>query len=65
MSEASRAAADTDRELFIIQCRVLNLGTDTRLSAVQLRRALMDLRLEIIARRYQLKEQTDAVHADS
>lgn len=36
-------------ELFRIQCRVLDLGTDTSMSGPELRRKLMDLRQEIIA----------------
>jgi len=57
MSEATRTAANADRELFIIQCQILDLGTDHRLTAAQLRGRLMQLREEIIARRNQLTEQ--------
>lgn len=48
---------DVDQELFLIQCRVLALGTDTRLTAKQLRDQLMVLRDEIIKRRTKLRKQ--------
>ena len=51
---------DTDLELFRIQCRVLALGTETRLTAKQLRDELMQLREEIILRRAHLKKGQEA-----
>jgi hypothetical protein len=51
---------DTDLELFRIQCRILALGTDTRLTAKQLRNELMALRDEIILRRAHLKKEQEA-----
>jgi hypothetical protein len=41
--------SDDDKELFRIQCRILDLGTNTSLSGSQLRRKLMMLRDEIIS----------------
>jgi hypothetical protein len=56
MSEAIRTG-NADAELFRVQCRVLALGTDTRLTARQLRDELMLLRAEIIARRMILQQE--------
>jgi len=45
-------------ELFRVQCRILTLGTDTSLSAKELREKLMELRTEIIIARDQVREHS-------
>jgi hypothetical protein len=46
--EREHALGDWQNELFRVQCRILDLGTDTAKSAPELRRSLMALRQEII-----------------
>jgi hypothetical protein len=55
---------DTDQELFRVQCRVLALGTDTRLTANQLRDELMQLREEIMQRRAKLTKKMEREKCD-
>jgi hypothetical protein len=43
-------------QLFLVQCRILDLGTDKSLSAAELREKLMELRMEIIIMRGQERE---------
>jgi hypothetical protein len=47
---------DAQDELFHVQCRILDLGTDKSLSAKELRKKLMELRQEIINWRDQMWE---------
>ena len=58
------AKVDTDQELFRVQCRVLALGTDTRLTAKQLRDELMQLREEIMQRRAKLAKKMEREKCD-
>jgi hypothetical protein len=46
--EREHTVVQFQEELFRVQCRVLDLGTDTALSGPELRRRLMELRQEII-----------------
>ncbi len=46
--EKAHTLAETSDELFRVQCRILDLGTNTGLTARQLRAELMELREEII-----------------
>ncbi len=50
--------AQIENELFRVQCRILDLGTDNSLSAKELRERLMELRQEIIIARDQVREHT-------
>ena len=45
----SAAVRCRDAELFYVQCRIFDLGTDKEKSADRLRKDLMTLRQEIIA----------------
>ena len=46
--EKAHTLAETSNELFRVQCRILDLGTNVGLTAKQLRMELMELREQII-----------------